>query len=220
VGLAKPAQACRFHRSRQRRGRLSCSSHPIGGWILTRYDDIVPTFRDVAHFSNYGRFTKAVEYLPTEARKKLEPFESHYRQKSMLQSDPPDHTRLRALIVKVFNRASKRQTCRIRNGNPFLRWRGIGARRRSGSLQSHHGAPAGYPAGKREACLGSAQAEFANAAFAAGEVLESWVSQNGATNFSSGIRGRPTVAPHISRKTSEIWGTQVRGDANSKRYYW
>ena len=78
-------------------------SESIGGWILTRYDDIVPTFRDVAHFSNYGRFAKAVEYLPTEARKKLEPFESHYRQKSMLQSDPPDHTRLRALIVKVFN---------------------------------------------------------------------------------------------------------------------
>src|SRR5208283_271124 len=31
-------------------------SESIGGWIVTRYDDIVPTFRDVAHFSNYGRF--------------------------------------------------------------------------------------------------------------------------------------------------------------------
>jgi pimeloyl-[acyl-carrier protein] synthase len=78
-------------------------SESIGGWILTRYDDIVPTFRDVAHFSNYGRFAKVVEYLPAERRKKFEPFETHYRQKSMLQSDPPDHTRLRALIVKVFN---------------------------------------------------------------------------------------------------------------------
>ena len=78
-------------------------SESIGGWILTRYDDIVPTFRDVAHFTNHGRFAKAVEYLPSDARQKLAPFESHYRQKNLLQSDPPDHTRLRALIVKVFN---------------------------------------------------------------------------------------------------------------------
>src|SRR5579863_5748445 len=78
-------------------------SESIGGWVLTRYDDIVPTFKDVAHFSNYGRFAKAVEYLPPDARKKLEPFESHYRRKNLLQSDPPDHTRLRALVVKVFN---------------------------------------------------------------------------------------------------------------------
>jgi cytochrome P450 len=78
-------------------------SESIGGWILTRYDDIVPTFRDVAHFTNYGRFAKAVEYLPSDAREKLAPFENHYRQKNLLQSDPPDHTRLRALIVKVFN---------------------------------------------------------------------------------------------------------------------
>jgi cytochrome P450 len=78
-------------------------SESIGGWIVTRYDDIVPTFRDVAHFSNYGRFAKAVEYLPAEDRKKLAPFENHYRQKSLLQSDPPDHTRLRALMTKPFS---------------------------------------------------------------------------------------------------------------------
>ena len=81
-------------------------SESIGGWILTRYDDIVPTFKDVAHFSNYGRFAKAVEYLPPEGRKKLAPFENHYRQKNLLQSDPPDHTRLRTLVVKAFNATS------------------------------------------------------------------------------------------------------------------
>ncbi|MGB6826633.1 MAG: hypothetical protein WBE41_01230, partial [Terracidiphilus sp.] len=81
-------------------------SETIGGWIVTRYDDIVPTFRDVAHFSNYGRFAKTVEYLPPEDRQKLAPFEIHYRQKSLLQSDPPDHTRLRALMVKPFNAVS------------------------------------------------------------------------------------------------------------------
>ncbi len=78
-------------------------SESIGGWIVTRYDDIVPTFRDVAHFSNYGRFAKTVEYLPPQHRQKLAPFETHYRQKSLLQSDPPDHTRLRTLMTKPFN---------------------------------------------------------------------------------------------------------------------
>jgi hypothetical protein len=81
-------------------------SESIGGWIVTRYDDIVPTFRDVTHFSNYGRFAKAVEYLPPEEREKVAPFENHYRQKSLLQSDPPDHTRLRTLMVKPFNATS------------------------------------------------------------------------------------------------------------------
>lgn len=81
-------------------------SESIGGWIITRFDDIVPTFRDVAHFSNYGRFAKVVEHFPADVRKKFAPFENHYRQKSLLQSDPPDHTRLRALIVKVFNATS------------------------------------------------------------------------------------------------------------------
>ena len=31
-------------------------SDSIGGWIVTRYDDIVPTFREVSRFSNEGRF--------------------------------------------------------------------------------------------------------------------------------------------------------------------
>jgi pimeloyl-[acyl-carrier protein] synthase len=78
-------------------------SESIGGWIVTRYDDIVPTFRDVAHFSNYGRFAKTVEYLPPEDRQRLAPFETHYRQKSLLQSDPPVHTRLRGLMAKPFS---------------------------------------------------------------------------------------------------------------------
>jgi hypothetical protein len=34
------------------------------------------------------------------------------------------------------------------------------------------------------------------------------------TGIPAGLKGRPTVAPHISRKTSEIWGTRVRGRQN------
>src|SRR5579863_1251911 len=78
-------------------------SDSIGGWILTRYDDMVTTFRDVSHFSNEGRLAKVVEYLPSASRAKFKVFEDHYRIKSLIHSDPPDHTRFRALVTKAFS---------------------------------------------------------------------------------------------------------------------
>jgi pimeloyl-[acyl-carrier protein] synthase len=76
-------------------------SESIGGWILTRYDDIIATFRDVDHYGNEGRLAKAVDYLPPDTRAKFKTFEDHYRTKGLLFSDPPDHTRLRTLITKA-----------------------------------------------------------------------------------------------------------------------
>ncbi|MBN9617953.1 MAG: cytochrome P450 [Acidobacteriales bacterium] len=72
----------------------------IGGWIVTRYDDMVTTFRDVTSYSNEGRLARVVEYLPSESRARFKAFEDHYRTKGLLHSDPPDHTRLRALVTK------------------------------------------------------------------------------------------------------------------------
>jgi cytochrome P450 len=44
-----------------------------------------------------------VEYLPPDSRSKFKILEDHYRATSLIFSDPPDHTRLRSLITKVFN---------------------------------------------------------------------------------------------------------------------
>jgi pimeloyl-[acyl-carrier protein] synthase len=77
-------------------------SEAIGGWVLTRYDDIVATFKDTTHYSNEGRLARAVEHLPSESRAKFKAFEEHYRTRGLLHSDPPDHTRLRALVTKAF----------------------------------------------------------------------------------------------------------------------
>src|SRR5205085_3306390 len=77
-------------------------SESIGAWIVTRYDDVVVTFRDVAHFSNEGRLGRAVEYLTPEQRANFGAFEHHYSTKSLIHSDPPDHTRLRSLLNKAF----------------------------------------------------------------------------------------------------------------------
>lgn len=76
-------------------------SDSIGGWVVTRYDDIIGTFRDVCRYSNEGRLARAVAYLPEETRCQLRTFEEHYRTKGLLHSDPPDHTRLRALVTKA-----------------------------------------------------------------------------------------------------------------------
>ena len=77
-------------------------SESVGAWIVTRYDDVVTTFRDVAHYSNEGRLGRAVEYLPPERRANFRAFENHYATKSLIHSDPPDHTRLRSLVNQAF----------------------------------------------------------------------------------------------------------------------
>jgi hypothetical protein len=77
-------------------------SDSIGGWILTRYDDIVTTFKDTSHYSSEGRLGKAVAYLPDETRAQFKVFEDHYKHKSLIHSDPPDHTRFRDLVNKAF----------------------------------------------------------------------------------------------------------------------
>jgi hypothetical protein len=77
-------------------------SDSMGGWVLTKYDDILVTFKDTERYSNEGRLGKAVEYLSAESRSQLTVFEEHYRTKGLLHSDPPDHTRLRKLVTKTF----------------------------------------------------------------------------------------------------------------------
>ena len=78
-------------------------SESIGGWVLTRYDDALVSFMEVASYSNEGRLGRASAYLPPETRAKLRPFEDHYRTKSLIHSDPPDHTRLRKLVQTSFS---------------------------------------------------------------------------------------------------------------------
>jgi cytochrome P450 len=77
-------------------------SDAIGGWLLTRYDDILVSFKDTESYSNENRLGKAVEYLPPEKRAKYKPFEDHYATKGLLHSDPPDHFRLRSVVIKDF----------------------------------------------------------------------------------------------------------------------
>jgi pimeloyl-[acyl-carrier protein] synthase len=65
---------------------------PLGFWVLTRYDDVVATLRD-------PRFAKEPMITAVAARLGIPPATIGL---SMLDRDPPDHTRLRGLASKAF----------------------------------------------------------------------------------------------------------------------
>src|SRR5207245_7102603 len=68
---------------------------PMGFWVLTRYDDVLTVLRD----PRFGRdgFEQMPAAIYAEDRA-----ESSRLPRSMLFRDPPDHTRLRALVSKAF----------------------------------------------------------------------------------------------------------------------
>ena len=72
-----------------------------GTWVLTRYDHTMEVFRTPSVFSNAGRFSALLEQLPHKAQLEAAAIARHNAQ-GMLQSDPPDHTRLRALVRMAF----------------------------------------------------------------------------------------------------------------------
>jgi cytochrome P450 len=86
---------------RLRENRPVYRSEVWGAWVLTRYDDIQAVFRDSRRFSNAGRFTRFLASLPAEAGDAAAIIRASYAV-GMLQSDPPDHTRMRALVNKAF----------------------------------------------------------------------------------------------------------------------
>ena len=63
----------------------------IKAWLVTRYEDAAPFLRD-PRFSK-EQVTSKLVYLPGFAKALAE---------NMLGQDPPDHTRLRALVSKAF----------------------------------------------------------------------------------------------------------------------
>ncbi|HEY7140592.1 MAG TPA: cytochrome P450 [Methylomirabilota bacterium] len=68
--------------------------HPLGFYVLTRYDDVAGFLRD-------GRFGKGGYQALFESRFGSGP-DGPWLPMSMLFRDPPDHTRLRALVSKAF----------------------------------------------------------------------------------------------------------------------
>lgn len=76
-------------------------SDSMGSWVLTRYDDVIATMHDPRRFSNAGRHALTFKGLPDELQERIKPLYDHYSV-GLIHSDPPAHTRQRALVNKVF----------------------------------------------------------------------------------------------------------------------
>src|SRR5438105_53002 len=68
---------------------------PFGVWLLSRYADVAALLR--SHLSVDPRNVTTPQFVEEYNRR-----ERHDRELSMLDRDPPDHTRLRSLVTKVF----------------------------------------------------------------------------------------------------------------------
>ncbi|MCA9960346.1 MAG: cytochrome P450, partial [Anaerolineales bacterium] len=68
-------------------------------WYVTRYEDVVAVLKDDVHFCKDPRHAKAPEAFSRTSRQS--PMHQLINE-NMLFSDPPDHTRLRALVNQAF----------------------------------------------------------------------------------------------------------------------
>jgi pimeloyl-[acyl-carrier protein] synthase len=76
-------------------------SEAWGVWVLTRYSDVMAILKQPNLFSNKGRFARFLDSLPESVQADVAPLRKHYAA-GMIQSDPPDHTRLRDLVRLAF----------------------------------------------------------------------------------------------------------------------
>jgi cytochrome P450 len=76
-------------------------SDALAAWVMPRYDDVQATLLDTQHFSSRGRVLAVLDRLPPDLRQHFQPFENHFSS-GLINADPPDHARLRALVTKAF----------------------------------------------------------------------------------------------------------------------
>jgi cytochrome P450 len=75
-----------------------------GGWLITRYNDVLQAFRDHQHFSSDRMATLSAE-LPPADRDRFATL-IRYLAKWFVFADPPYHTRARMLVNKAFSPTS------------------------------------------------------------------------------------------------------------------
>jgi len=71
-------------------------------WVVSRYADVAASLKDQENLSNENRQALLFDGLTENERNKLSTLRHYFAQKDVIGSDPPDHTRMRALVQKAF----------------------------------------------------------------------------------------------------------------------
>ena len=71
-------------------------------WVVSRWEDVTATFKDKDYLSNENRQALLFEGMSVDELEELAPLRHYFGQKDVIGSDPPDHTRMRALVQKAF----------------------------------------------------------------------------------------------------------------------
>lgn len=76
-------------------------SEVIGGWVLTKHEDVDHVLRNSEVFSSKGRVTHLLNQLDSEIQPQLELLHFHFA-RGLAHSDAPEHRRLRGLLARAF----------------------------------------------------------------------------------------------------------------------
>lgn len=89
-------------------------SKVIGGWLITRHEDVDGILRNSETFSSKGRVTHLLNQLDLEIQPQIQLLHYHFA-RGLAHSDAPEHRRLRGLLAQAFTpRMIERMRGRIR----------------------------------------------------------------------------------------------------------
>lgn len=72
-------------------------------WVVSPYEQVKASLKDKENLSNERRQEALFQQMTPEEASKLKPLRHYFNQKDVIGSDPPDHTRMRALVQKAFS---------------------------------------------------------------------------------------------------------------------
>ena len=76
-------------------------SEALGGWVVTRYQDVSEILHNHEDYSSKGRVLHLINKLDPSVKEKLTLLQTHFAT-GLAHSDAPEHKRLRGLLAKAF----------------------------------------------------------------------------------------------------------------------
>lgn len=84
----------------RRKSPVFYSSH-LGGWVVTRYNDVSEILHNHEDYSSKGRVLHLIQQLEQEVQDQLPLLQMHFAT-GLAHSDAPEHKRLRGLLAQAF----------------------------------------------------------------------------------------------------------------------